>query len=182
MSKREATITLKTLAKTVVVLLGYMAAWWIADQVVGIHVAKTAADSKGADGMYAFADSILFLGVFGLIALVPTGAALYFLWQGKSPWTGVSNIALAIALTAPVAALVMIVTLWSDSTTVFVPPDFLTSFAILRLMVSPLLLLVFLGCSAFVPASPPRKKFFMASGLEAVSFILVVSCLLLVRH
>jgi hypothetical protein len=31
--------------------------------------------------MYAFGDLLLFLGVFGVLALFPTGLALYFLFR-----------------------------------------------------------------------------------------------------
>ena len=35
--------------------------------------------TRASSGMYAFADLLLFLGVFGMLALLPTALALYFL-------------------------------------------------------------------------------------------------------
>jgi hypothetical protein len=52
-----------------------------------VHEAITAADAGGADGMYAFGDLILFLAVFGFLALLPTYAAIYFFRTRKSKST-----------------------------------------------------------------------------------------------
>jgi hypothetical protein len=35
--------------------------------------------AQASSGMYAFGDLILFIGVFGVLALIPTGLAAYFL-------------------------------------------------------------------------------------------------------
>ncbi len=66
-------------AKAGIVLCGYVAAFVIASAAVALRIAATnPADASGARGMYAFGDLILFAGVFGIVALLPTGAALFF--------------------------------------------------------------------------------------------------------
>ena len=75
---------MKTFGKIAVIVGGYLAAWLIAGIAVSIHQARTAIDSVGADGMYAFGDMLLFLMVFGFVALIPTGAAIYFIRTRKS--------------------------------------------------------------------------------------------------
>ncbi len=60
--------------------------------------------------MYAWGDLILFLEVFGLGAIIPTGLALYFLRPIKLFWTVFSIAALAFALTGLGAALIVAVT------------------------------------------------------------------------
>jgi hypothetical protein len=75
---------MRTFAKFAIVAGGYVTAGLIATLVVAAHDAEAAADSVGADGMYAFGDLLLFIAVFGFVALFPTCAAIYFLWTRKS--------------------------------------------------------------------------------------------------
>jgi len=66
-------------AKAGMVLAGYVAAFVIASAAVAVHIATTdPAEASAASGMYAFGDLILFVAVFGVLALLPTGAALFF--------------------------------------------------------------------------------------------------------
>ena len=41
------------------------------------------APKDASDGMAAFGDAILFLGVFGVIALAATALAIYFVWRWR---------------------------------------------------------------------------------------------------
>ena len=75
---------MRTVAKVSLVASGYLLAGLGACLAVGVHMAVTASDRGGADGMYAFGDLLLFLGVFGLVALVPTGLGIYFVVAGRS--------------------------------------------------------------------------------------------------
>jgi hypothetical protein len=75
---------MKPLAKAALVAAGYLAAGVIATLVVAVNEAVTAGDSHGADGMYAFGDLLLFIAVFGSVALFPTCAAIYFLLARRS--------------------------------------------------------------------------------------------------
>jgi hypothetical protein len=58
--------------------------------------------------MYAFGDAILFVAVFGVVALFPTGLALYFLRAFKKFWNVISFASLAFTVTGPVAASVIV--------------------------------------------------------------------------
>jgi hypothetical protein len=72
-------------AKAGLVAAGYVGAIVIASAVTAAHVAATdPAQASAASGMYAFGDTILFVGVFAIVALLPTAAAVYFLWSGRS--------------------------------------------------------------------------------------------------
>lgn len=67
--------------KAGIVAAGYVAAFLIAWAAVALHMATTnQAEASAASGMYAFGDTILFLGVFGVLALLPTGAAVFFVF------------------------------------------------------------------------------------------------------
>ena len=71
---------MSSLKKLGLVVGGYVAACLVASGAVYVHQLFTQdAASQASAGMYAFGDFILFAGVFGILALIPTGLALYFL-------------------------------------------------------------------------------------------------------
>ena len=68
------------LARLVLVLGGYLAACLVAGAMVYVYGLLTQNQAAQASaGMYAFGDLLLFTGVFGVLALLPTGLGLYFL-------------------------------------------------------------------------------------------------------
>jgi hypothetical protein len=75
------------LVKLGLVIGGYVAACFIASAVVYVWQLYTQdASAQASAGMYAGGDLLLFIGVFGVLALIPTGLAVYFLirkflWQ-----------------------------------------------------------------------------------------------------
>jgi len=88
-----------------VVLAGYAVALLAAWAAVAIRQAQTSGpDAQAAAGMYAFGDFILFVGVFGAVAIFPTVLALYFLRSCEKFWNGLSIAAMTSAVTGPVAA------------------------------------------------------------------------------
>ncbi len=75
---------MRPFVKLAVVVTGYGAAWLVASLVVATHEAATANDARGADGMFAFGDLLLFIAVFGAAALVPTFVAIRFFRSPRS--------------------------------------------------------------------------------------------------
>jgi hypothetical protein len=72
-------------AKAAIVVAGYIGAFALALAVTAAHIAATDnAQAQAASGMYAFGDMLLFAGVFGFAALVPTAAAAFFLFKAWS--------------------------------------------------------------------------------------------------
>ena len=68
------------LTKLGVVISGYAVACLVASGAVYVNQLFTQnAAAQASGGMYAFGDLLLFIGVFGVLALLPTGLALYFL-------------------------------------------------------------------------------------------------------
>ena len=68
------------LTKLGLVIGGYVAACLLASGVVYVYELLTnTAAAQASSGMYAFGDLLLFVGMFGILALFPTGLALYFL-------------------------------------------------------------------------------------------------------
>lgn len=66
-------------AKLSLVIGGYIAACLIASAAVYVNGLFIQDPLQASSGMAAFGDAILFIGTFGLMALVPTGLAVYFL-------------------------------------------------------------------------------------------------------
>ena len=70
------------LMKLGLVIGGYVAVCLAASGIVYIYELLTQdAAAQASSGMYAFGDLILFVAVFGILALFPTGLALYFLFR-----------------------------------------------------------------------------------------------------
>jgi hypothetical protein len=154
----------KPILQVVAVGGGFLVAFLVASAAVAVRVASTnAADAQAASGMYAFGDTLLFFAVFGLVGLVPTSAALYFLRPYRRVWTVLSALACAAALTGVIAAVLYVVGSAA-------PPSPLATwagFSVLRILVAPLFALVFLVCTAFVPHRSARFAFLAASVMEA---------------
>jgi hypothetical protein len=71
---------MSTLAKLGLVIGGYVAACLAAYGAVYINdLFMDPTVLQASSGMSAFGDLILFVGVFGVLALIPTGLGVYFL-------------------------------------------------------------------------------------------------------
>jgi hypothetical protein len=70
--------------KVAIVAGGYLLAFLVAFAAVALHAAITGeSGAQASGGMSAFGDLVLFVAVFGAVALVPTGAGLFFLLSKK---------------------------------------------------------------------------------------------------
>jgi hypothetical protein len=154
---------MKPVFKVTVVASGYIAALLLASAVVAIRLANTnGPDAQASSGMYAFGDALLFVAVFGVSALVPTGAALFFLRPYRHFWKMLSAAGLAVALTGIAAAIVF--ALGRHAT-----PSPLATWAglsVLRILVAPLLALTFLVCTVFSPHASSRIALLAATAME----------------
>ena len=78
---------MKPAAKVGVVVVGYLAAVAIACVALSIYVATTAGPDRQTYGaMFAFGDSLYFLGVLGVSAIPATGLGLFFLRPYPAFW------------------------------------------------------------------------------------------------
>ena len=146
------------------VAAGYVGAFLVASLAVAIRVASTSGpEAQASSGMYAFGDSYLFLAVFGLLALVPTGAALYFLRPYRPVWTVLSALALCVAITGVTGAVLF--ALGRDA----VAPSTLAAwaaFSVLRILLAPILAPAFLVVALFTPYRFPRIALLTATAME----------------
>jgi hypothetical protein len=151
-------------ARAGIVVGGYAAAILLALGVVSLYIDQTSGfDRDASSGMFGFADALVFIAVFGVVSIIPTGLALVFLRQSRGFWVALSVVALVVASTslAEVAATVL-------------APQSSNPWAMLafpRIFLSPFLAAAF-GLSALVaPGTRFRWYLWGAAGIEGVSSI-----------
>jgi hypothetical protein len=155
---------MKPLLKVAVVAGGYIVAFLVASAVVAIRLVYTSGpDAQASSGMYAFGDTLLFVAVFGVSALVPTGAALFFLRPYRPFWTVLSALGLAVAITGVTAAILFAVGRHATAS----PLATWAGLSVLRILVAPLLALSVLVCTVFSPHRAPRFALLGATVMEA---------------
>lgn len=166
---------MKAAGKAGIVFGGYAAAFLLAAGAVEVRLRMTAnnPDVQASSGMYAFGDSVVFAFVFGIAALVPTAAALYFLRPVRRFWIMSSAGALAFAATGIAASVLF----WATRSQ---PPGhslliLAGVFSLERIIVAPLFVAGFLVFAGSAPATGPRRAFALAALVRRWSRGTVVS-------
>ena len=164
------------LAKVGLVAGGYVGAFALAAGVVIAYVAATSGPDRQQYGaMFAFGDSLLFLAVFGVAALMPFGTALFFLRPYRTAWRILSVAALTVAATA---GAMVIGASGADSAA----GPWMALIGLLRLLVSPFFAMACLAAVVLAPGSGPRRVLLVAALIELSVFVWVaVSWFLRVR-
>src|SRR5262245_32463683 len=161
---------MKALAKLGLVGAGYIGAFAIASAVVALHIATTQGpDRRDYAAMFDFGDSLLFLGVFGLAAALPTGAALFFLRPYPRFWRVLSIAAMGMAATAAAAAAFSVMPVWRAAGASSGGSAW-AAVASLRILIAPLFALAFAVSTVFAPSRNPRLALLAATAMEAVVF------------
>jgi len=160
---------MRTPAKLALVATGYVAAFLAALGIVALYVASTAGpDRQASSGMYAFGDSLLFLAVFGLAAVPATGAGLFFLRPHLAFWRVLAVAAVAIAVTGLAALGVCVAARAADAGPAL---HSWSAFAVLRILVAPVVALAFLVSGAFAPRPAARLALWGATISEAIVLV-----------
>jgi hypothetical protein len=151
-------------AKICIIIIGYVVALLVASAAVGVRMAFTSGpDAQASSGMYAFGDAVVFVGIFGLCALVPTSAGLLFLRSCDLFWRVLSVSAVGLALTGIAATILFTVGRHATAS----PLATWAAFSVLRILVAPLLVLALLVCAFFAPHRLVRIVFVTAAIEEA---------------
>jgi hypothetical protein len=154
----------KRFGKVAFIAGGYVVCFLIASAVVAVRIAATGESaSNAAGGMYGFGDTLLFVAAFGVPALVPTGAALFYLRPYLPFWKMLSALGVAMAATGVGAAILYAIGRHEMGT----PLATWVGFSVLRVLISPLLVLGFIVCAVFSPHRPSRIAFIAAAVMEA---------------
>ncbi len=155
-------------AKVAMVLGGYGAALAAAACATAVRVALTAnaPDAIASSGMYAGGDLLLFLGVFGAVALVPTAAALIFA-RAHPRFGGVlAGAAGAVALSGALGWLTFVQPFGRAD-----PRGWLaiaSALAVLRLLGAPLVAAVLAVAALVAPSRGSRRAVMFAFAIEAL--------------
>jgi hypothetical protein len=132
-------------------------------------------DTSG--GMQAFGDSLLIIGLFGILALVPTALAFYFLRSSGMFWTVLSIASLALAATGAVAAVMMGRTLHSSWAVLFQSLS-----GLLIILGAPLLGFGFLIAALITPIRRSRWILVSAAAIEVTVSAYAFYCLFVLGH
>jgi hypothetical protein len=160
---------MRPLAKVTLVGLGYIGALAIAFGAVSLYIACTDSPDRQTYGaMFAFGDSLLFLAVFGVAAVLPTAAALFFLRPYRPFWRVLSVAALVMSTTGVAAFFDFLAMRGTDPHSV---ANIWSALAVLRVLISPLLALAFLVSALFAPNRLPRIALLVATVFEAFVFV-----------
>ena len=154
--------------KALLVAAGYVLALFAAWVVVRLNMLATdTPDRQSSAGMYAFGDTVLFLGAFALAAVPATMLLLYFLRSAPRFWPWASGAAVAIACTAVAAMLSYLLRAPSfpSSTWVTLTP--------LRILLAPVLGLAFFLGLVFAPTRSSRRLMMAATLMELAAFLAV---------
>jgi hypothetical protein len=158
----------KVFAKVGLIGAGYIGAFAAASAVVAVHVAATQGpDRRAYAAMFDFGDTLLFLGVFGLAAVLPTGAGLFFLRPYHRFWRALATVAVVVAATAVAAFVVMLA--WRGAGARSVASAW-AALASLRILLAPLPALAFFVSGVFAPSRNPRLALLAATAIEGLVF------------
>jgi hypothetical protein len=164
--------TSRLVVRSAIVVGGFVAAGLVATAAVAINGAATSGpDRQGASGMYAFGNSMLFLGVFAVAAIPATGAALFFLRSTRGFWRPLAIVGLVIAGTSIAAAMIYLVgrgTVPGSTLQVW------AGFSVLRILIAPLFGLAFFVAGLFAPTRSDRIALLVATAMEAAAFGVIV--------
>jgi hypothetical protein len=147
--------------KALTVAGGYVVAFALAWGVVAIHMIATSGPvADAASGMYAFGDSLLFIGAFAVAAVPATAAALFFLRPYRPFWTVLSAAGVLIAATSLAAACEYA---FQRSTSA-------GGLSILWLLIAPVFALLFLMSGIFAPNRSARVACFASTAIDVLAF------------
>lgn len=152
--------------KIIWVLAGYLAAFALASLAVAVRFVTTSGpDAQASSGMYAFGDALLFVAVFGIVGLLPTGLGLIFLRPYRPFWLILSTLGAVIAITAVIALV-----LFAIGRSATAPSSLSTwaDLAVLRMLPAPLFAAVLLVAALVSQHRASRWTLLAASGIELI--------------
>jgi hypothetical protein len=154
------------------VAAGYLGAFLVAAAAVAIRAANTSGPAaQASSGMYAFGDAYLFVAVLGLLALVPTGAALYWLRPYRKFWAVLSAVAVGVALTGIAAATLFAVGRDAAATSAL---STWANVSVLRILLAPILVATWLVVACIAPYRRPRLALAAATAGELAVVLFAV--------
>ena len=160
----------KSFARAGWLLTGYLLALLLA--VTAVATTRMLAGNPGdaaSSGMAAFGDALIFLAVFAIGSIPPTGAALFLLRSRRAFWPVLAALALTFALAGIVAFIAWFVN----------PRSVAAGLGFMRILLAPLAALLCLLGGLFAPRRGAKITLFAAAAVEALMFGgWVITCVL----
>jgi hypothetical protein len=158
-----------------IIVVGYILA------CVGAYVATyiqelttRGTDAQASQGMFAFGQSILFLFVFGGLALIPTVLAFYFLRSSEKFWNGFAALCLAFSITG---LIVVIANALMNANILYIAESsaaVVSLLGVLGAFGAPIFIVGFLVLAVIAPARRPRLLLLASAGLEILGELYVL--------
>ncbi len=152
--------------KTGIVLGGYAVALVAAMIAFDLRLRANAGNPDAQGGMQAFGDALTFIFVFGIASLPPTGLALHYLRPLQKFWRTLAAGALALAATALAAAIVILLSKQPQFQSALTLP---AVFAVLRLLLSPVIGPTLIVGAMFAPDRRARWRLGIAAAVECAA-------------
>jgi hypothetical protein len=166
-----------------IVIGGYILALAGASAATYIQELSTrGTDPQASQGMFAFGQSMLFLLVFGGLALIPTVLAVYFLRSSEKFWNGFAVLCLAFSITG---IIVVIANAMMNANLLHISNSsaaVVSLFGVLRAFGAPLLIVGFLVLAVIAPSRRPQIFLLASAGLEILGELYVLVSFLLFKR
>ena len=174
---------MKKSVKIGIVIAGYILA--LVDAFVLTYIRELAAqgtDAQASQGMFGFGQDILFLLVFGGLALIPTVLAFYFLRSSEKFWNWFAVLCLAFSISGVV---VVIANAWINANGGYGSSSIaavLSLFGVLGMFGAPLLIVGFLILAVIAPSARSRFLLLTSAGIEILAELYVLVNFLLFKR
>ena len=166
---------MNTSAKTGIVIAGYILACVGAFAAAYINeLATRGTDAQASQGMFAFGQSILFMLVFGGLALIPTVLAFYFLRASEKFWNGFALLCLVFSI---IGIVVVVTNALINARILHISESsaaVVSLFGVLGAFGGPILIIGFLILAVIAPSRHPRILLLASAGLEIVGELYVL--------
>jgi hypothetical protein len=166
-----------------IVIAGYIFAVAGASAATYIQELSTrGTDAQASQGMFAFGQTMLFLLVFGGLALIPTVLAFYFLRSSVKFWNGFAVLCLAFSI---LGLIVVFANAMMNANLLHISESsaaVVSLFGVLRAFGAPLLIVGFLVLAMIAPSRRPRIFLLASAGLEILGELYVLVSFLLFKR
>ena len=178
-----AWVTMKKSVRIGIVITGYILALVGAFVVTYIReLATQGTDAQASPGMFGFGQDILFLLVFGVLALIPTVLAFYFLRSSEKIWNWFAVLCLWFSI---MGLGVVIANALINANGGYALSSFaavLSLMGVLGIFGAPILIVGFLILAVIAPSGRSRLLLLASAGFEIVAELYVLVNFLLFKR
>jgi hypothetical protein len=166
-----------------IVIAGYIFALGCASAATYIQELSTrGTDAQASQGMFAFGQTMLFLLVFGGLALIPTVLAFYFLRSSVKFWNGFAVLCLAFSILGLIVVFANALMNSNGGSASSSLAAVLSLLGVLGIFGTPILIVGFLILAVMAPSRRPRIFLLACAGLEILGELYVLVSFLLFKR